>query len=209
MTFLSIAILSACSSSKSGAMNHNSTSVTNVNTGQGEKDSSTLSKKKSQTTSKQNTSNGDSSSDKPGNQLNLTVGDNATVKSNISKYNITLESANVKHQVNGQKSMLDQFVVAKVKIKNVGSKNMEIKNVIEDLQLTEYLKGSGTNDISGDIGLKQLKGTLTPGDTKEGQLVFDARSGKKYYLIDGLGLADKGAGLQNKVIWTFKASGTK
>ena len=52
-----------------------------------------------------------------GDQLDLGIGDTAVIESTIGKYEITLESAEFRSEIDGQKSELEDFILVNIDLK--------------------------------------------------------------------------------------------
>lgn len=139
-------------------------------------------------------------------QVDLKIGDTGQAESTIGKYEITINSVEMKDHLDGKESMFDHFFIMDVTVKNLDDQPLEAIEPINTLELTENLEGSGSNDYSQNYAsIKALTGKVEPGQSIDGQAVFHGRESDKYYVTTNVGLLAAGA-VKNKTTWTFDKS---
>ena len=141
--------------------------------------------------------------DLPENQLDLTLGDTAEIKTELDHYNVTLDAARIEEEINQQRSQLEQFVVLDVTVENIGKEPLKLEDVVFNIQVSDLDAGGGNGDIAPLLGEPEFAGELGPGEKQQGTLIFESYKSENgtYYMYLGHGF--EAAGLMNKATWTF------
>ncbi|MGN7312388.1 hypothetical protein ACTHQ4_14935 [Alkalicoccobacillus gibsonii] len=139
-------------------------------------------------------------------QLDLGIGDTAVIESTIGKYEITLESAEFRSEIDGQKSELEDFILVKYRLKNVGEDSINIKETIGNLELTDYLEGAGMTDSSSEFNeVETFDGELASNEEAVGEALYYVYEADEYYIVVIEGLVGSG-GVKNQIRFTFQAN---
>lgn len=139
-------------------------------------------------------------------QLDLGIGDTAVIESTIGKYEITLESAEITSEIDGQKSELEDFILVKYRLKNVGEDSINIKETIGNLELTDYLEGAGMTDSSSEFNeVETFDGELASNEEAVGEALYYVYEADEYYIVVTEGLVGSGA-VKNQIRFTFQAN---
>jgi hypothetical protein len=206
---LSLSILAACSSDTTEKENPKPVKVEINNEEEKGEDIQVSGENKEETETKDTEENNVEANTAAGNfkdQVDLKIGDTGQAESTIGKYEITINSVEMKDQLDGKESMFDHFFIMDITIKNLGGQPLDAIEPINTLELTEILEGSGSNDFSQNYAsIKALTGKVEPGQSVNGQAVFHGRESDKYYVTTNVGLLAAGA-VKNKTTWTFDKS---
>jgi len=145
----------------------------------------------------------ESSSDGFPDQLDLKIGDTGQVETTLGRYEITVDSISKKDEIDGRRSQADYFFVADVTVKNIGDDSIDANESKDNLEITSMLEGSGFSDVASFFeSIDEIEGTLEPGESISGQMLFEEDEADTYYLRFTEGLVAAGV-VKNQVIWTF------
>ena len=206
--FLSVSALAACSSESDKNGKTESTNGEVEKQPEKSEDTQGSSENKQDEDSEENKKNqeADTSSGDFKDQTNLKIGDAGQSESTVGKYEITINSIKMKDEIEGELPMFNHFFVTDITLKNIGEIPYDAKDIIDNLELTEDLEGSGSGDYSHYFkSIKAVTGTIEPGQTVNGEIVFDGRESNKYFIRTNSGLIAAGA-VKNKTTWTFAKS---
>ncbi|WP_042148756.1 hypothetical protein [Paucisalibacillus sp. EB02] len=138
-------------------------------------------------------------------QLDLGIGDTGTFDTTLGTYDVTLVSAKLEDEINGEESDLDRFIILDFIVKNTSEETQNVEDIIYSLEVTENLEGSGFSDGSEFFdGFEKLSGKLEPNEEMEGKFITFVYDAEEYYFRKNPG--NVAAGSSNQVIWTIKAS---
>lgn len=133
----------------------------------------------------------------------MKIGDTAQVETTLGKYEITIDSVKKEDTLDGEESQVDYFFVTDVTIKNIGEETIDANESKDILEITSTLEGSGFSDVSSYFdSIETIEGTLEPGESISGQVLFEEIDASEYYIRFSEGLVAAGA-LTNQAIWTF------
>lgn len=137
-------------------------------------------------------------------QLDLQMGDTAKFDTTLGTYEITLHSAKLIEELDGETPQLDELIVLDLTVKNTSETSLDASDLVGSIEITEDLEGSGYSDVSSYFSsIESIEGELAPGEEKSGQMITDVYHSDKYFLRKSPGLV--AAGTTNDVIWTFQA----
>lgn len=137
-------------------------------------------------------------------QLNLGIGDTGTFDTTLGTYEVTLVSAKLEDDIDGQSSELDRFIVLDLTVKNTSEGEQKVEDLLYSLEVTDYLDGSGFSDASEHVdSIEKMSGVIAPGEEMSGQLVTFVYNADEYYFRKDPG--NIAGGSSNQVIWTIKA----
>ena len=135
-------------------------------------------------------STGDDQATEDNNKLNMGIGESAIYKMDIGTFKITVDSVDFIDQAKNEVIMNDLLVKVRVKIENVGEKSF----YIGDIYTASIYAGEANNenesnavpdtaDTSDNFDPLITKGDLAPGQSLEGDLVFDTWNSDFYTLV--------------------------
>ncbi|GGE52412.1 hypothetical protein GCM10011391_34100 [Pullulanibacillus camelliae] len=137
-------------------------------------------------------------------QGKLTIGDTGKVKiAYQGTFKVTLESVEKKDKIGIEKPNNDLFIVAKVKVENIGKETMDLADLTGFVDLLDLGENGGSapdyaNQIEGVQDPLSNKGQIQPGNAAEGELVFDTWNTDNYQFV--FGHANSSV---TKTIWAF------
>lgn len=141
-------------------------------------------------------------------QLDLGVGDTGVFDTTLGTYEITLLSAKLEEDINDEPSELDGYIILEYKIKNTSQETQNVEDLIQSLEVTDSLEGSGFGDGTEYFdGFEKLSGELEPNEEIEGTFLTHVYNSEEYYFRKDPG--NVAAGSSNQVIWTIKADEAK
>ncbi|MEN0642154.1 hypothetical protein MKY91_03110 [Alkalicoccobacillus gibsonii] len=137
-------------------------------------------------------------------QLDLEIGDQATIETTISSFEFTLDSVEIKDELNAVVPDLDVFIVADFTVTNIYDEPIMIEDATGIFEVTTDLDGGGYGDVSEhyDVDVKTVTGELQPGETITGQLVMEDQTNAEHYIRVKSGLVASSS-VRNQAIWTF------
>lgn len=136
-------------------------------------------------------------------QTDLKIGDTGQTESTIAKYAITLNSVKIKETVDGKSPSLDHYFLGEITLKNIGDTAFDATDIVDNLAFTEDLKFGGDGDFSKlYTEINPLVGTVEPGQTVTGDILFQGIDSETYYIRTKKGLISSGA-VKNDTIWSF------
>ena len=203
--FFSISVLAACSSESDKKGKTESTNGEVEKQPDTSEDAQGSSENKQEEDSEDNKKNqeADTSSGDFKDQTDLRIGDTGQAESTIAKYEITVNSVQLKNEINGEKPDIDHLFLVEVTVKNIGDSSIEAMIPIRTLEFTNNLEGGGSGeDTEYFILSNPLTGTLEPGQSVTGEVVFQGFDGETYYIRTKKGLIAAGA-VKNDTIWRF------
>ncbi|WP_042148762.1 hypothetical protein [Paucisalibacillus sp. EB02] len=137
-------------------------------------------------------------------QLDLGLGDTGTFDTTLGTYDVTLVSAKLEDEINGEASDLDRFIILDFIVKNTSQETQNVEDIIYSLEVTDMLEASGYSDASEYFeGFERLSGPLEPNEEIEGKFLAFVLDSDEYYFRKTPG--NVAAGSSNQVIWTIKA----
>ncbi|MBM0066646.1 hypothetical protein [Alkalicoccobacillus gibsonii] len=137
-------------------------------------------------------------------QLDLEIGDQATIETTISSFEFTLDSVEIKDELNAVVPDLDVFIVVDFTLTNIYDEPIMIEDATGIFEVTTDLDGGGYGDVSEqyDVDVKTVTGELQPGETISGQLVMEDQTNAEHYIRVNSGLVASSS-VKNQAIWTF------
>ena len=203
--FLSVSALAACSSESD---NKEKTESTNggvekqPDTSRDTKGSSEDNEAEDSEDSKKNKV-GDTSSGDFKDQTELKIGDTGQAESTLGKYEITVNSVQMKDEINGKTPEIDHLFIIEYSVKNIGDKPIDAMETIKTLQLTVNLEGSGSGENTQHYPPSNpIAGTIEPGQSVTGEAVYQGFDAERYFIRTDPGLIAAGA-VKNDTIWRF------
>ncbi|MCG3420736.1 DUF4352 domain-containing protein [Oceanobacillus jordanicus] len=141
-------------------------------------------------------------------QLDLAIGDTGKFDTDLTTYEITLNGAEIKSEVDDITSQLDDFIILDITVKNTGDKSHTVQDLLYGLEVTFDLESTGYQDYSEDFpSLEKLEGELSPGEQTSGEFITEIPNAEEYFFRLRSGIT--GAGSSNEVIWTIPAEQAK
>ncbi len=137
-------------------------------------------------------------------QEDLSIGDTAFLGSTTGDFEMTLNNVEIMDELDGEPSALDVLVLIDMTITNTGSQSFNSYDTANILRLSNTEDGGGSSQFEHDK-VDLFNGDIEPGETMEGQLIFDASDSDSYYLKVNSGLIAAGA-VYNEATWTFDES---
>ncbi len=145
----------------------------------------------------------DSSTGEFPDQVDLKIGDTGKVETTLGKYEISIDSITKEDKIDGRPSQSDYFFITDVTIKNIGDGSIDANESKGILEITQMLEGSGFTDVASFFdSIEEIEGTLEPGESISGQMLFEEEEADTYFIRFTEGLIAAG-GVKNQVIWTF------
>ncbi|MGN7312389.1 hypothetical protein ACTHQ4_14940 [Alkalicoccobacillus gibsonii] len=137
-------------------------------------------------------------------QLDLEIGDQATIETTISSFEFTLDSVEIKDELNAVVPDLDVFIVADFTVTNIYDEPIMIEDATDIFEVTTELEGGGYGDVSEhyDVDVKTVTGELQPGETISGQLIMEDQTNAEHYIRVKSGLVASSS-VKNQAIWTL------
>ena len=206
--FLSVSALAACSSESDKNGKTESTNGEVEKQPEKSEDTQGSSENKQDEDSEDGKKNqeADTSSGDFKDQTELKIGDTGQAESTTGKYEITVNSVQMKDEINGKAPSIDHLFLVDVTVKNIGDSTIDAMERIGTLELTANLEGGGWGEDTKFYQLSNpLTGTLEPGQSVTGEVVFQGFDGETYYIRADIGLIGAGA-VKNKTTWTFAKS---
>ncbi|WP_280772017.1 DUF4352 domain-containing protein [Salipaludibacillus daqingensis] len=155
----------------------------------------------------QETNDGNSEENESANNYDdqsLQIGETGQVSSNTGEYEITINTVEIRDDIEGEASQLDYFIVANVTVNNIGSNPIQAEDPIGTLELKRNLDGSGFSDLSSHYSeIDKIEGEIEPGEEVTGEMVFQAHDEEEQHIVIRDGLVASGA-VNNQVIWSFE-----
>ncbi|MEY8749546.1 DUF4352 domain-containing protein [Alkalicoccobacillus gibsonii] len=136
-------------------------------------------------------------------QLDLKIGDTGIIETTIATFAVTIYEARIEKSIEDEEPDRENFVLVDVSLENLSDSEIDIRDSLDVLELTGDLEGSGGPDFShlSDV-IETMEGTLDPGETVKGNLLFEADEFETYYIRVREGLVAASAS-KNQTIWTF------
>lgn len=136
-------------------------------------------------------------------QLDLKIGDTGIIETTIATFAVTIHEARIEKSIEDEEPDRENFVLVDVSLENLSDSEIDIRDSLDVLELTGDLEGSGGPDFShlSDV-IETMEGTLDPGETVKGNLLFEADEFETYYIRVREGLVAASAS-KNQTIWTF------
>ena len=209
--FLSVSALAACSSESDKKGKTESTN------GEVEKQPGTSGDAKGSNEDNEDEDSKDSKKNKVGDtssgdfkdQTELKIGDTGQAESTTGKYEITVNSVQMKDEINGEKPKIDHLFLVEVTVKNIGDSTIDAMERIGTLEFSNDPESGGGGEFTEFYPPSNpLTGTLEPGQSATGEVVFQGYDGETYYIRADIGLIGAGA-VKNKTTWTFSKSETQ
>lgn len=157
--------------------------------------------------------NDDDSSDSSGglfdlteeDQVDLKIGDTATVQTSIGTYELTVDEAEiVGSELDGVSTELEQLIVLDLTFKNVDSEPLSAEDIMSSLGVTDILDGPNNhNSAEAYESIDDFEGELAPGEERKTQFIADVYTAEEYYFRQNPGVV--AAGTSNDVMWTIPA----
>ncbi|WP_185970951.1 DUF4352 domain-containing protein [Alkalicoccobacillus porphyridii] len=139
-------------------------------------------------------------------QLDLKIGDTATIESTIGLYEITLHGVEVTQEVDGQLSELDEYMIAELTIRNIGEEPIDALDTIGNLELTDMPEGAGMTDSAEYFEeVNSFEGDINPNEEATAQALYYTYDADEYYVLVNEGLVGTGA-VKNQITFTFEKS---
>ncbi|MEY8749542.1 DUF4352 domain-containing protein [Alkalicoccobacillus gibsonii] len=137
-------------------------------------------------------------------QLDLRMGDTATIHSTIGTYEITLNRMEYKEEVDGERSDLEAYLLAEYTLKNIGDEPIQILDSVSRLEAKDILEASGEPNVAGSYPSVDSfeEGELQLGESVSGEVLFNVYDADVYYLNVIQGLVASG-GIKNDVVFTI------
>ncbi len=125
----------------------------------------------------------------------LELGESGIMSNPVGKYEITVKSVRTLDKLGEFDPLMDLFFVFTVSIKNIGDKAILGEEVaVSDLFRDETSRqGSFLHE-----DIDNFKGEIAPGETVEGEIVFNQAISEDYSLVFGSSLITS-----NKLTWNF------
>jgi hypothetical protein len=125
----------------------------------------------------------------------LTMGETGIYDSTLGTYEITLNAARTEDEVEGQDPIYDLYVITEVTIKNVSEDSIDAVELAASDMLNDQELSYGE---AWDYGFEGEK--IEPGETIDGELVFDVSESSYYELVYGYAKPT----VANEVRWRFE-----
>ncbi len=195
LTMLIAGVLVGCSSDEKDTTTNDDNTTEETN----EDDSSTTDENTNPDESKQEDEDDDeqNSSDQSNNGDVLSLGETGKIESNFGDYEITVNSFKTQKEFNGEELTADFFLLVDFTVKNVGSEPLNGEDVYwaELFDDQENMEGNQFFD-----SVEQLTGEIAPGETANGQFVFNAYESEFYQLVFNYGALEE---MATSLTWEF------
>lgn len=137
-------------------------------------------------------------------QLDLKIGDTGTVQTSIGTYELTVDSAKIVTELDGEESMLEELIILDLTFKNTDDKAIVAEDIMSMMGITDNFDGSNNhNSAEGFPSIEEFSGELAPGEERQTQFIADIYEADKYYFRQDQG--NVAAGTSNQVMWTITA----
>ncbi|MFD1171479.1 hypothetical protein [Oceanobacillus picturae] len=141
-------------------------------------------------------------------QLDLKIGDKGKFDTDLTTFEITLNSAEIIDEVDDISSQLDSFIILDITLKNTGEETYTAQDLLYGLEVTAYLDSTGYQDYSEDFeSVKGLEGDVSPGEELSGEFITEIPNAEEYFFHLRSGIT--GTGASNEVVWTIPAEEAK
>ena len=144
----------------------------------------------------------------PEDQENLKLGDTAVIQSTLGTAEITIKTFKEVKDVKGVGPQRAHFFISDIELKNVGDNTFKAADWMELLEMAWDLEVTGAPEDSDLYEVQAVSGDLAPGDTANGEVIFDVDDSEEYLLMAERGLL-AGGGIYNNAVWTLKKSDLK
>jgi hypothetical protein len=206
-------MLGACNSEEetSDETNEESNSTVNDENNEGDTTSGTEESEGDDegSSDEEDSSNGKSFQPSSEDQLDLGVGDTGSFDTTLGTYDITLNSAEIiEEELDGEASQLDNLMLLDITIKNTSESSQMVEDLIEDLEITHNLEGTGSSNAAEYFSsVEELSGEIASGEEVNGQFITDISEEEEYYFRKKVG--NIAAETSNQVVWTIPAEEAK
>ncbi|MFD1019677.1 DUF4352 domain-containing protein [Thalassobacillus hwangdonensis] len=128
------------------------------------------------------TENKEETSDTSASNEELGIGDTVSSgETTIGTYDITLDSAEITDEVEGETASKGTFVITNLTIENTGEEALNMDDVLSTLSLfNSERSGDVLNVLVGDMEAQE--GEVEPGDSATGELYYDTEKADRYGL---------------------------
>lgn len=138
-------------------------------------------------------------------QVDLKIGDRATVQTSIGTYELTVDDAEIiGPELDGVTTELEQLIVLDLTFKNIDSKPLNAEDIMSSLGITDLLDVSNNhNSAEAYESIDDFTGELEVNETRTTQFIADVYLADEYYFRQNPGVV--AAGTSNDVVWTITA----
>ena len=206
--FFSMSVLAACSSEsdKKGKTESTNGEIEKQPGTSGDAQVSSENKQEEDSEDSKKNQEADTSSGNFNDQTDLKIGDTGQAESTTGKYEITVNSVQMKDEINGKVSSIDHLFLFEVTVKNIGDSTVDALERIGTLEFSNDPESGGRAEYTKSYQLSNpLTGTLEQGQSVTGEVVFQGFDSETYYIRTDIGLIGAGA-VKNKTTWTFNKS---
>ncbi|HEY4601382.1 MAG TPA: hypothetical protein VIG73_08955 [Cerasibacillus sp.] len=141
-------------------------------------------------------------------QLDLKLGDTGKFDTTLGTYEMTVESAELLEELDGEESQFDYLILINLSIKNTSDHDLDAEDLMYSMEATHDTEGSGYSDQSHNFkSVEGLSGIIKPGEEITGQFITHIYEADEYYFREDTG--NVAAGWSNQIIWTIPADEAK
>ncbi|WP_042223380.1 DUF4352 domain-containing protein [Oceanobacillus manasiensis] len=134
-------------------------------------------------------------------QIGLKVGDTGYFEDTAGTYDITVNSAELLDELDGEESQADHFFLMNITIKNTGEETWNAQDFLYGFRVTDDLESTGYGDYAESFdSVEQMTDDIAPNEESTGQFVTEVYDGDTYYFKLRSGITE-GAGDSNNVVW--------
>lgn len=134
-------------------------------------------------------------------QIGLKVGDTGYFEDTAGTYDITVNSAELLDELDGEESQADHFFLMNITIKNTGEETWNAQDFLYGFRVTDDLESTGYGDYAESFdSVEQMTDDIAPTEESTGQFVTEVYDGDTYYFKLRSGITE-GSGDSNNVVW--------
>ncbi len=134
-------------------------------------------------------------------QIGLKVGDTGYFDDTMGTFEITVNSAELLDELDGEESQADHFFLMNITINNTGEETWNAQDFLYGLRVTDDLEMTGYGDYAESFdSVEQMTDDIAPNEESTGQFVTEVYDGDTYYFKMRSGITE-GSGQSNNVVW--------
>ncbi|WP_149475438.1 hypothetical protein [Oceanobacillus polygoni] len=135
-------------------------------------------------------------------QEDLSIGDTGKFDSDLTTYEITLNSVEIVEELDGTISQFAGIIILDLTVKNTGDETQSVRDLLYGLEVTSDLDRTGYQDYAESFdSVEEMTGELELGEEVSRQWITEITEGETQYFRLRLGIADSVS--SNQVTWVI------
>ncbi|WP_163583270.1 hypothetical protein [Gracilibacillus saliphilus] len=130
----------------------------------------------------------------------LSIGETGLVESVSGNYEVTIKSFEMHEEIEGEKSLMDLFVVVELAIKNVDDEVISGEDIYAGDIFND--EGTGQGNQYGYEFINEIDEDIEVGETVEGEMIFYNNESEYYDLVWNFGALESNA---TRLTWRLNA----